>query len=210
MEYISVNEAKKRLGVTSQTIRNYIKAGKIKAEKTATGRYVITEDELKKMLPNSNREKIWAFYVRSSSENKNILESQENMLNHIYGNAKYVIKDSASGLNENRKGLHKLIQLVKDKKITDIGITNKDRLSRFGVKYLIEIFNIYHVELHVLHENDNEKKNLNEELMKDFMSLIASFSGRFYAMRSVESKMKLLKQAEQNVEKNNDNRNSDI
>lgn len=147
---------------------------------------------------------------RSSSGNKNILESQENMLNQIYGDAKYVIKDSASGLNENRKGLHKLIQLVKDKKITDIGITNKDRLSRFGVKYLIEIFNIYHVELHILHENDNEKKNLNEELMKDFMSLIASFSGRFYAMRSVENKMKLLKQAEQNVEKNNDNRNSDI
>ena len=32
------------------------------------------------------------------------------------------------------------------------------------------------------------KYDLQQELMKDFMSLIASFSGRFYRLRSLEIK----------------------
>ena len=38
-----------------------------------------------------------------------------------------------------------------------------------------------------------------DELMDDFMSLLASFSGRFYKLRSVEHQRLLLRKAEQRL-----------
>ena len=43
------------------------------------------------------------------------------------------------------------------------------------------------------------KHDLQQELMKDFMSLIASFSGRFYRLRSLENKVKLLDEVKNKI-----------
>ena len=50
-------------------------------------------------------------------------------------------------------------------------------------------------------------KSLNEELMQDFMTLIASFSGKFYRLRGYEEKKKLLAEAERRIEERNDSNN---
>lgn len=80
--------------------------------------------------------KLWAFYIRSSEPfegNKIHLENQYKVLSENYPNPKFVFKDSASGLNENRVGLKKMIEKVKQGEITDIAIIQKNRLSRFKV-----------------------------------------------------------------------------
>ena len=41
-----------------------------------------------------------------------------------------------------------------------------------------------------------------EVLMQDFMSLLASFSGKFYGMRRWSQKRKLIKRVESEVERN--------
>lgn len=50
-----------------------------------------------------------------------------------------VISDVASGLNDNRRGLNKLIDMVLDGKIDRIFVLYKDRLTRFGFNYLERI-----------------------------------------------------------------------
>ncbi len=45
----SVSELAQKLNVTTTTVRNYIKAGHLKAKKI-TGRWLIAEDDLKKFL----------------------------------------------------------------------------------------------------------------------------------------------------------------
>ena len=63
------------------------------------------------------------------------------------------------------------------------------------------------------HHTNSQKHELDEtdpssELMRDFMSLIASFSGRFYRLRGWKQQKELLKEAEKNIQekevKNND------
>ena len=130
------------------------------------------------------------------------LNQETNLRNH-YPEPKFVIKDSASGLNENRNGLRRMINKIKNGEITDVAVTQADRLSRFGNTYLIELFEAYNVKLHVLFDEKSLEKDtkhdLQQELMKDFMSLIASFSGRFYRLRSLENKVKLLDEVKNKI-----------
>lgn len=214
----SITYLKKRFGIVPQTIRNYVKQGKLKAIKTANNRYFFEEEEInrferefilneqnsnsqlsKKATSASLKNEAWCFYIRSSEGNKVLLQNQEVNLRSHYPEPKFIIKDSESGLNENRSGLRRMINKIKNGEITDVAVTQADRLSRFGNTYLIELFNTYNVKLHVLFDdkslNYGFKRDLQHELMKDFMSLIASFSGRFYRLRSLENKVKLLDEA---------------
>jgi putative resolvase len=137
------------------------------------------------------------FYVRSSSGDKALMESQVRQLEIAYGKPARVFKDTSSGLNENRRGLQSLINNARKRTISTICITDKDRLTRFGYTYLQELLNEYGVTIQVLHENDD--KPLQEELMNDFMNLIASFSGRFYRIRGHEQQKKLLTEAQERI-----------
>lgn len=219
----SITYLKKRFGVVPQTIRNYVKQGKLKAIKSANNRYYFEEAEINRferefILNNQNDNSLlvkkanaakansaenWCFYLRSSEGNKVLLQNQETNLRNHYPEPKFVIKDSASGLNENRNGLRRMINKIKNGEITDVAVTQADRLSRFGNTYLIELFEAYNVKLHVLFDEKSLEKDtkydLQQELMKDFMSLIASFSGRFYRLRSLENKVKLLDEVKNKI-----------
>ena len=222
----SITYLKKRFGIVPQTIRNYVKQGKLKAIKSANNRYYFEEAEINRferefILNNQNDQydnsllvkkanavransaENWCFYLRSSEGNKVLLQNQETNLRNHYPEPKFVIKDSASGLNENRNGLRRMINQIKNGEITDVAVTQADRLSRFGNTYLIELFEAYNVKLHVLFDEKSLEKDtkhdLQQELMKDFMSLIASFSGRFYRLRSLENKVKLLDEVKNKI-----------
>lgn len=88
-----------------------------------------------------------------------------------------------------RRGLKSLIRDIKKDKISTVYITSQDRLTRFGYSYLEELFQIFDTQIIVL--NDNDQKSMHEELMDDFMSLIASFSGKYYRLRGNDNKKKL-------------------
>ena len=97
------------------------------------------------------------------------------------------------------------MEMAEEGKIDLIRVTQKDRLSRFGNKYLERFFRAFDVEIEAAFEE--ERKDLNQELMEDFMSLIASFSGKFYRLRGYKEQERLLKEAEDILEekKNADN-----
>lgn len=78
--------------------------------------------------------------------------------------------------------------------ITTIAVTDKDRLTRFGFTYLEEYFTLCGAKIVVV--NNNETKTLHEELLEDFMSLLASFSGKANRLRGYEKQQKFLKDVE--------------
>lgn len=197
-KYLRIGQAADYLGVTTQTIRNYTKDGKIPYSLTPGGNRLFLMSDLEKIKPGFSNQNVIAFYIRSSSGNKESMANQYNLLEQRYGTPQYYYKDSASGLNENRKGLLKLLADAKKGLFNILIITNQDRLSRFGFSYLELLLTEYNVKIIIA--EDLQEKSIYDELMQDFMSLIASFSGKFYKIRSTENKKRLLKKAEKELE----------
>ena len=198
-----IGEAAKRLGVTAQTIRNYIREGKLECYWTPTGQRIITEEQLNKALVGTPAEiedtRQPAYYARSSRGSNKEIQSQLNKLEQTYGTEHLTYTDKGSGLNENRKGLQKLINDAQHYKISTIYITDKDRLTRFGYKYLEILFQQLNVNIIIL-DNKENNETIYDELMRDFMALIASFSGKFYRIRGYEQQKQLLQTATKQIE----------
>lgn len=164
---IRTQEMANLLGVTPQTIRKYVSNNEIPYHRQPSGQLFFTQEDIKQALgenDNIPQEEKWAYYIRSSSGNKEILQSQEDKLRKYYSNITpvIIISDKASGLNENRKGLKKLIDLSIKGEITDIAFTRPDRLTKYGYAYLEVLFKSHNVKLHCLSDDKNTSRKSNE------------------------------------------------
>jgi len=97
----------------------------------------------------------------------------------------YIIKDVGSGLSDTRSGFVKLGNLVIEKKITQVIIENKDRLTRFQYNFVEKMFGSYGVKVICIDKPDDEG---DKEFINDLMMIIASFSGRLYGARSAKNR----------------------
>jgi predicted site-specific integrase-resolvase len=91
------------------------------------------------------------------------------------------IKDIGSGLKEDREGLKKLIELAKRRQIDAVVVAYKDKLTRFGFEYLVELFKAYGANVVVAFQDD---KDYVQELVEDFVEIVKSFASRIYGHRS--------------------------
>lgn len=201
-----VGEAAERLHVSRFTINSYVKKGLLEHDTTPGGQAVFTQAQLDKFLGKDTHNddddikgKHIVFYVRDSTGIEGNIKAQVDKLKALYGEPECIYKDKASGLNENRPRLKKMIQDAEAGKIDVICITAKDRLTRFGYTYMEKIFELLDVRIKVL-DKELVEKEPHEELMQDFMSLIASFSGKFYRIRSNRHKKMLLDRAREEIE----------
>ena len=182
-------EVAKRLGVSTMTIRRWIKAGKIKAYQIGK-EFRIPESEVLRLLEGKLPDKV-AIYARvSSRDQKEDLERQVEYLKNYCSTKGYqvmkILTDISSGLDENRKSLKQLFKLVESGEITKVIITYRDRLTRFGFKYLEQYFNSHGVEIEVI--LDDEEKIPEKELVEDLLAIVTSFAGKLYGMRSHKKK----------------------
>ena len=193
-EYYRPSEADTLMGKCQRVISDMVRADKLEAIRSDTNRIMIPREAVADLLDQSglfldngdNRRDV--IYARvSSHEQKNRGDLERQVVDILSAcekeglNRPIVIRDTGSGLNTKRKGLAKLIKMAKKHEIKRIYITNKDRLTRFGYEYLDELFSMTNVELIALQEK--EDKDLQEELVDDMMSLLASFSGKLYAIQ---------------------------
>lgn len=202
-----VKQAAEYLGVTPQTVRNWCNDGKLPFSYSAAQQRIFTTHDLDNFkrqqlgLPPLNNDTTTFFYGRTSNKQDISLQNQLNKLENTYGKADFTYTDTASGLSENRRGLNALLkkaEKIQGKKI--LYITNKDRLTRFGFTYIEKLLKQMDCAIEVL-DSDDTKEPL-EVLLQDFMSLLASFSGRFYRMRGWEQQKKFLRDVQEQVDKN--------
>jgi len=113
-----VSELAELMGVSRVTVIKWIRSGRIHAY-NINGYYYIPESEVEKLLRGvSATVRRVAIYARvSGNTQKDDLERQiaflEDYVRKQFPQAEYiVVKDIASGLEEDRKGLKKLIDLA--------------------------------------------------------------------------------------------------
>ena len=186
--YYRTGEVARLLKVSFITVKRWIYQGKIKAIKNPAGRWLIPESEVNRLLGIEPVEKERAIlYARVSSyEQKDHLERQLERLRSYAKERGYEIvlelKEIASGLNENRRKLWRALRMIKDDKANVIIVEFKDRLARFGFKYLESIVESYGGRIEVV-ENEIDKDAM-QELVEDMISIITSFCARLYGLRS--------------------------
>jgi excisionase family DNA binding protein len=185
--YLSVREFAEHLGVSRSTVISWIKSNKIIAY-NVHGRWRIPYSEVEKILKGVQRIRRLAIYARvSSNAQKDDLEGQVEALKlwaaKNFPQAEYVVvTDVASGLNEGRRGLKKLIEVARRREIDAVVVAHEDRLTRFGFEYLKTLFNVLGVELFVAFEE--EPKGYRQELVEDFVEVVTSFAAKIYGKRS--------------------------
>ncbi|TXT62459.1 MAG: hypothetical protein BAJALOKI1v1_930014 [Promethearchaeota archaeon] len=91
-----------------------------------------------------------------------------------------IYKDVGSGLNMNRKGLW-MIRDAKKGLCSTIFINFKDRLTRFGFKYLEAYLSEFNVSIACVNELDDKRPE--SELVEDLVAIVHSFCGQLYRMR---------------------------
>lgn len=169
-----------------RTAWNAYKAGKIPgAFKNEFGKILIPDEP--------NKTEYVVCYARvSSSMNKSHLEAQANRLSSYCSARGYivkqVIKECASGLDDQRP---KLMKLLTDPRVTLIVIEHQDRLTHFGFNYIRLWMESKGCEIEVIDEATNDK----EDLRQDFVSLVTSFVARLYGLRRSKRKTEQLIQA---------------
>ena len=189
-------EVAKLLGVTIPTVIRYCKLGLIPYHKTESGHRRIQSTDVCAYLDKHNMlyedgstlrsDVIYARVSTHKQAERGDLDRQvekvklfaiEQNVNNLL-----VKTDIGSGLNDNRKGLLSLLDLIQEGKVNRLYILYKDRLTRFGYRYLEKICEFHGVSIIVV-SDETESKSQSEELAEDIITLIHSFSGKLYGLR---------------------------
>ena len=204
--HYSTREVCEILGIANRTLRRWIKEGRIRAV-NINGRWRIPESEIKRLL-GQPIEEITApkiarvvIYARVSGANqKKELENQvEALKKYVEENGWElvgIVKDIASGLKEDRRGLWRLVEMARRHEFDVLLVAYRDRLTRFGFKYLEELFKAYGVKVIVAFREP--PKDFYQELVEDLIEIVTSFASRIYGKRSHKYK-KVVKAVEQAI-----------
>jgi putative resolvase len=187
---LRVSRAAHELGLHPVTVRKWIKAGKIQAIRVGNEARV-PRSEIERLVGKTDG-RLLVLYGRVSGQRQHAdLDTQLARLiawaeKERAGKSTLVLSDIGSGLNATRRQLQRLLKLIQQDQVGEIAITNLDRLTRFGQEYLEVLFESFGVTLTVL--DQAEDRTAEQELTDDLLSLLASFSGRLYGMRSHKQK----------------------
>jgi putative resolvase len=171
----------KNQGISYKTAHNWFRDNKlpVKSYQTKSGTIIVENTNV------IDENKGLAIYTRvSSNDKKDDLKRQIERCQEFCFNKGFqvdkVFKEVASGMNDNRKELNKLLEI----KYKYIVIEHKDRLTRFGFNYLETLLSRLGTEIIVI----NRDKEDETDLIKDFISIITSYCCRLYGMRRCKTK----------------------
>ena len=194
-------EVEKMLGIACKTVYQWGSAGRLEFSVTPTGKRMYHRESLIAQLEQlgllfddtgeSRRDVVYSRVSSNEQKQKGdldrqalkIIEAVEDLKNPL------VLKEVGSGLNDRRPKLKKLIEMIENDQVRNVYVSYKDRLTRFGFEYLKTIAELHETEIIVLNKEDNRtSQSIEDELVEDMMALIASFSGKFYKLRSRREK----------------------
>jgi predicted site-specific integrase-resolvase len=135
MLWLNSKEYCSKYKISNTTLKRWVDDGKIKCNKVSSRKFLYLDQNIEE------DKKLNVVYSRvSNTSQKEDLNRQIDLIKNymIYNGyiVDQVFKDIASGMNEDRLDFNKLINMVLENKISNIFISTKDRLSRFGYEYL--------------------------------------------------------------------------
>ncbi|HJG96607.1 MAG TPA: IS607 family transposase [Romboutsia timonensis] len=198
MKYYSIGEFANKIGKTVQTLRNWDKNGTLKPSHiTSGGTRYYSQEQLNHFLGLKSKtkidKKIIGYCRVNSHKQKDDLERQiENVRTYMYakGYQFEIISDIGSGINYNKKGLNKLIDMITNSEVDKIVVLYKDRLIRFGYELIENLCEKYGTTIEVI---DNTEKIEEQELVEDLIQIVTIFSCRLQGKRANKAK-KMIKE----------------
>jgi len=193
-DFYRTGEVAKMLKVKPITVARHEEKGLITFERTETGRRVITKENLinyfrsrSLLVEDSTRKDI--VYARVSTHKQSQRGDLDRQVEKVLAfmatknpSNVEVIKEVGSGLNDNRKNFNKLLTAILRGEVQRVFVSYKDRLTRFGFKYIETVCKHAGTEIVVVSSEDKEK-SMQEELAADLCAIIHSFSGKLYGLR---------------------------
>lgn len=173
----------RKLGISYQTAWRWYSDGRLDAYQTSTGTIIVRE--------SSDGPKGVALYARvSGAHQKQDLERQVERL-QTYAIARgykvdKVVTELASGLNDTRP---KLTALLKDMSIGVIVVEHRERLTRFGFNYIVNLLETQGRTVEVVLPQETK-----DDLVEDFLAVITSMCARLYGRRGNKHRAERLRQ----------------
>lgn len=184
-----------KLGISKKKLENLEKEGVITPIRKGRLKYYTDEmvDEYFG-LESSNKKvskKIIGYYRVSKNSQKEEMKYQKEALENFSINSGNPIdeylSDIGSGIDFKRKNFLKIINMIEKREISELIITHKDRLTRFGFDLIEERCNVNNVKLTVI---NLEKSSPEKELIDELMDVLDIFSNRICDLRKYKKIIK--------------------
>lgn len=192
-------EASEKLGVHQRTLMQWDKKGLINVTRTPGNKrlydvnkflieHSLKKEEVKSDIEETN-EKLNICYVRvSTNGQKDDLERQKQIMKEKYNDFIF-IEDIGSGLNLNKKGIRKIINLAIKGKINKLVIAHKDRLVRFGYELIEDLIKDYsNGEIIILDKDEKQQKKPEEDLVLDVLQIMNVYVAKMNGLRRYKKK----------------------
>lgn len=194
------------LNVTTKTLIEWDKSGKLTAFRTSTNKRYYTREQIYDFLQIENKySDDVVIYCRVSNDNqkddlKNQIQALKDYCQKNNIKPKYILTDIGSGLNYSRKNWNLLLHRVESREISKIIISYKDRFVRFGYEWFNDFCRRFGCQIIVAFEE--EDKQPEEEMIEDLISIIHVFSCKIYGLRKYKKKEDLIDDIPENSIKN--------
>ena len=188
---LTAHQIGERYGLHRNTLYKWEKQGLLHPVRTPGGRRRYRREEIERLLslgletPQAKPKPTTVLYARVSARKQEaFLKNQIARLETFAkerGWTYEVIAEIASGVNENRRGLLKVLNRAKNGELERVVVECEDRLARFGLEYIRRFLEAFGVELLVL--NGKESEEVHRELAEDLVAVVSSFAARIYGRR---------------------------
>lgn len=197
--FMSAGHIKETYDISRSTLCKWAEDGKVVTRRFPGGKRLYRTQDIRRLLgepEDEHKEKI--IYARvSSSHQEGDLERQIQDLLKAYPNHR-VISDIGSGINFKRRGLQALLDLVYQGTIGEVVVAFRDRLARFGIDLIHDIFKRHQVQL-VVHNGDSGGDS--QELSQDLLAVVDFFVARNNGRRSGANKRRRREETQTSAER---------
>ena len=181
---MKAREVMEILRISRSTLRNLRKEGILKARRLPNGHYDFDPVE-KSGKPAERKTVIYARVLTSKQKHDlvNQIEVAKNFCIARGWKIDGIYKDIASALNfDKRKDFQLLLNEILSYRVAKVVITFKDRLTSTGFNFFENLFKRYGTEIVVINDYTSEK-NDTEEIIEEIITLLHSYSMKFYSNR---------------------------
>ena len=207
--------------ISPQTVRNWAIRGSIgykcvQNETRKTWLYDVDSigvfiqkntDDVAKEIEDKRDKPIRIIYTRvSSAKQAADLQRQRELLSAAFPDTE-VVEDIGSGLNFHRHGFTKLVRRICNDEITQVIITFKDRICRFGYELFELICSIHGTSILVYGDGIDDPKVIKDDesdLKDDLLSVVNVFVASHNGKRAAFLKKERKRIAEQNIDSDGD------
>jgi excisionase family DNA binding protein len=188
----STGKAATYLGVTPKTLQRWDREGRLRAERTDTGRRMYSKVALDAFMRRSPATvRVPVAYCRvSSAAQKPGLKNQRRVMEDFcaargVANVEYV-EEVGGGLNLKRPKFLAIMDRIEARQVSHLIVAHKDRLVRFGFPWFERFCAEHGTELLVLNQ---EQLSPDNEMVQDLLTVVQCFSARLHGLRNYRKKL---------------------